>query len=93
MFIYVCFYLETTKMNDFNIQSLIKGILIDNGLNEFWSQTLSFGVSFLLIFISSLLIYFVSKKIIVKIFNKVSKKTDSKFDDLLILNKLPVILS
>ena len=55
-------------MNDFNIQSLIKGILIDNGLNEFWSQTLSFGVSFLLIFISSLLIYFVSKKIIVKIF-------------------------
>lgn len=80
-------------MNDFNIQSLIKGILIDNGLNEFWSQTLSFGVSFLLIFISSLLIYFVSKKIIVKIFNKVSKKTDSKFDDLLILNKLPVILS
>ena len=71
-------------MNDFNIQSLIKGILIDNGLNEFWSQTLSFGVSFLLIFISSLLIYFVSKKIIVKIFNKVPKKTDSKFDDLLI---------
>ena len=80
-------------MNDFNIQSLIKEILINKGANEFWSQILSFGISFILIFLSSLLIYFVSKKIIVKIFNKVSKKTDSKFDDFLILNKLPVILS
>ena len=80
-------------MNDFNIQSLIKEILITKGANEFWSQILSFGISFVLIFLSSLLIYFVSKKIIVKIFNKVSKKTDSKFDDFLILNKLPVILS
>ena len=80
-------------MNDFNIQSLIKEILITKGANEFWSQILSFGISFILIFLSSLLIYFVSKKIIVKIFNKVSKKTDSKFDDFLILNKLPVILS
>tara|TARA_B100001175_G_scaffold69411_2_gene57272 strand:+ start:4925 stop:6172 length:1248 start_codon:yes stop_codon:yes gene_type:complete len=80
-------------MNDFNIQSLIKGILIDKGANEFWSQILSFGISFILIFLSSLLIYFISKKIIVKIFNKVSKKTESKFDDFLILNKLPVILS
>ena len=80
-------------MNDFNIQSLIKEILITKGANEFWSQILSFGISFILIFLSSLLIYFVSKKIIVKIFNKVSKKTDNKFDDFLILNKLPVILS
>ena len=80
-------------MNDFNIQSLIKEILITKGANEFWSQILSFGISFVLIFLSSLLIYFVSKKIIIKIFNKVSKKTDSKFDDFLILNKLPVILS
>tara|TARA_B100001173_G_scaffold129822_1_gene112648 strand:- start:27 stop:1274 length:1248 start_codon:yes stop_codon:yes gene_type:complete len=80
-------------MNDFNIQSLIKGILLDKGANEFWSQILSFGISFILIFLSSLLIYFISKKIIVKIFNKVSKKTESKFDDFLILNKLPVILS
>ena len=80
-------------MNDFNIQSLIKEILISKGANEFWSQILSFGISFILILLSSLLIYFVSKKIIVKIFNKVSKKTDSKFDDFLILNKLPVILS
>ena len=80
-------------MNDFNIQSLIKEILISKGANEFWCQILSFGISFILIFLSSLLIYFVSKKIIVKIFNKVSKKTDSKFDDFLILNKLPVILS
>ena len=80
-------------MNDFNIQSLIKEILISKGANEFWSQILSFGISFILIFLSSLLIYFVSKKIIVKIFNKVSKTTDSKFDDFLILNKLPVILS
>jgi len=80
-------------MNDFNIQSLIKENLINKGTNEFWSQILSFGISFILIFLSSLLIYFVSKKIIVKIFNKVSKKTDSKFDDFLILNKLPVILS
>ena len=80
-------------MNDFNIQSLIKEILIDKGANEFWAQIFSFGISFILIFLSSLLIYFVSKKIIVKIFNKVSKRTDSKFDDFLILNKLPVILS
>ena len=80
-------------MNDFNIQSLIKEILIEKGANEFWSQIFSFGISFILIFLSSLLIYFVSKKIIVKIFNKVSKRTDSKFDDFLILNKLPVILS
>ena len=80
-------------MNDINIQSLIKEILITKGASEFWSQILSFGISFILIFLSSLLIYFVSKKIIVKIFNKVSKKTDSKFDDFLILNKLPVILS
>ena len=80
-------------MNDFNIQSLIKGILIDKGANEFWSQILSFGISFILIFLSSLLIYFISKKIIVKIFNKDSKKTESKYDDFLILNKLPVILS
>jgi len=80
-------------MNDFNIQSLIKEIIINKGANEFWSEILSFGISFILIFLSSLLIYFVSKKIIVKIFNKVSKKTDSKFDDFLILNKLPVILS
>ena len=80
-------------MNDFNIQSLIKEILITKGANEFWSQILSFGISFILIFLSSLLIYFISKKIIVKIFNKVSKKTESKFDDFLILNKLPVILS
>ncbi len=79
-------------MNDFNIQSLIKEILIDKGANEFWAQIFSFGISFILIFLSSLLIYFVSKKIIVKIFNKVSKRTDSKFDDFLILNKLPVIL-
>ena len=68
-------------MNDFNIQSLIKEILIDKGANEFWAQIFSFGISFILIFLSSLLIYFVSKK------------TDSKFDDFLILNKLPVILS
>ena len=57
-------------MNDFNIQSLIKEILISKGANEFWSQILSFGISFILIFLSSLLIYFVSKKIIVKIPNR-----------------------
>jgi len=80
-------------MNNINIQSIIKDVLFEEGLNEFWSYIISFGIAFILILISSLLIFLVSKKIIIGIFYKLSKTTSNKFDDYLIQNKLPALLA
>jgi miniconductance mechanosensitive channel len=80
-------------MRDLNFQSIIQDLFIKKGLGDFASFTISFLIVFIFFSITSLIIFWISKKTIIGLFKKLSQQTSTIFDDLLLKNRLPEILS
>ena len=63
------------------------------GLSEQISGLLEVSTYSLIISSVALLLWFISKRILLSFFNKISRNTKSKFDDFLLKNKIPATLS
>ena len=63
------------------------------GLSEQISGLLEVSTYSLIISSVALLLWFISKRILLSFFNKISRNTKSKFDDFLLKNKIPGTLS
>ncbi|MDG2491490.1 MAG: mechanosensitive ion channel [Flavobacteriaceae bacterium] len=80
-------------MQSSKIRSLIFDKLSESGLNSnlaniATSSCILFGYLFM-----SLLLFWISRKLIIGTFTKITKKTKSTFDDILIEHKIPKLLS
>jgi miniconductance mechanosensitive channel len=80
-------------MDILEFKTFITKLINQRGLSEFWSE--SAALIFLLGFILILggITFWITRKVIMSFFIQISAKTKSKFDDILIKNKVPKILS
>ena len=67
--------------------------LSNYGLSSYLSNLISSGVIILSISIIVVIINYVTRRIILSFFKRIAKSTSSTFDDLLIKNKVPRLLS
>lgn len=63
--------------------------LIDKGLSESWAETINMLILLLIVFIVLFVIDVFLRKVIVGVFNRLSKTSKTHFDDLLVQNKAP----
>ena len=80
-------------MNSLNLKTLLSKIFEENGITKFWAENLSIVLLFFFTIILSILLFWVTRRIIINIFNKIATRTESKFDDLLLKNRVPRLLS
>jgi len=80
-------------MNSLNLKTYITQALEEQGLPMFWAESLTLFLLFILILVLGRVIFWGSRKIIIGVFNRVSKRTKSPFDDLLLQNRVPRLLS
>ena len=73
-------------------EEIIK-FLSDYGLSLYISEIITIGLISLSIGVIVIIINFVTRKLILSFFKKIAKSTSSTFDDLLIKNKVPRLLS
>lgn len=80
-------------MSILELQSYIVELLNQRGISAFWSYNLA-SLLLLVLFLSlGRIVFWITKKVVLSIFIKVSARTSSQFDDILIQNKVPQILS
>ncbi|MAM01131.1 MAG: mechanosensitive ion channel protein MscS [Flavobacteriaceae bacterium] len=80
-------------MNSLNLKTLLSRIFEENGITKFWAENLSIVILFFFTIILSIILFWVTRRIIINIFNKSATRTESKFDDLLLKNRVPRLLS
>ena len=80
-------------MKENGIEKFIYTVLIDNGMNPFWANFLNNIIALSLLIVFSYLIFWASRKMISAVFHRFSKKSKTIFDDILINNKVPKIIS
>ena len=80
-------------MNSINISTYLKNVFESNGLTSFWAEHITLLVLFLTILLLGVLLFWVSRKIIISVFSRLAQRTKSSFDDLLLKNKVPKLLS
>ncbi len=80
-------------MEENGIEKFIYTVLINNGMNSFWANFLNNIIALSLLIFLSYLIFWASRKIISAVFHRFSKKSKTIFDDILINNKVPKIIS
>lgn len=80
-------------MKENGIEKLLYNILLNNGVDPFWAKFLNNIIAFVLLFFLSYVIYWIAKKIISTFFHRLAKKSKTAFDDILIKNKVPKIIS
>ena len=68
-------------------------LLTQHGFNAFWAALVSQVLLVIVLLVLSGLIYWISKNIIISLFNKISRNTKTHFDDILIKNKAATRLS
>lgn len=80
-------------MNSLRLSNYLIKALEDSGLSSLWAENIMLLLFFVLILLAGRIIFWGSRKIIIGIFNRIAKKTKSSFDDLLLMNKVPKLLS
>ena len=80
-------------MNSLNLKTLLSRIFEENGITKFWAENLSIVLLFFFTIILSILLFWITRRIIINIFNKIATRTESTFDDLLLKNRVPRLLS
>ena len=80
-------------MSILELQSLIVELLNRWGISAFWSNNLAFLLLLILFISLGRIIFWITKKVVMGIFMKIATRTSSQFDDTLIQNKVPQILS
>tara|TARA_B100000989_G_scaffold23160_1_gene15095 strand:- start:4273 stop:5481 length:1209 start_codon:yes stop_codon:yes gene_type:complete len=67
--------------------------LSEYGISSYLSSSIATGLIILSISVIVILINYITKRVILSFFKRIAKSTSSKFDDLLIKNKVPRLLS
>lgn len=80
-------------MNILNLKSFIAEIIENRGLSEFWSESIAFVVLLVLFLILGRILFWITRRLISTFFGQIAARTKSNFDDFLIQNKVPKILS
>jgi miniconductance mechanosensitive channel len=80
-------------MDILEIKTFITKLINQRGLSEFWSESAAMIFLLGLILILGGITFWITRKVIMSFFIQISAKTKSKFDDILIKNKVPKILS
>lgn len=80
-------------MQSSKIRSLIFDKLSESGLNSNLTDIATSSCILLGYLFMSLLLFWISRKLIIGAFTKITKKTKSTFDDILIEHKIPKLLS
>ena len=80
-------------MNLFRLSSYLSKVFMKNGISPFWAENFALLFLFLLTLLLGGVIFWGSRIIIIGFFNRIAKKTQSSFDDLLLRNKVPRLLS
>ena len=80
-------------MNSLNLKTLLTQIFKENGICQFWAENLSLGLLFFCIIILGIILFWISRRLIITVFNRIAKRTESSFDDLLLKNRVPRLLS
>ena len=80
-------------MDILEFKTFITKLINQRGLSEFWSESAALIFLLSLILILGGITFWITRKVIMSFFIQISAKTKSKFDDILIKNKVPKILS
>ena len=80
-------------MDILEFKTFITKLINQRGLSEFWSESAALIFLLGLILILGVITFWITRKVIMSFFIQISAKTKSKFDDILIKNKVPKILS
>ncbi len=80
-------------MNSLKLSSYLIHVLEESGISTFWAENIAIVLLFFLILLVGRVIFWVSRKIVIGIFNRIAKRTKSSFDDSLLKNKVPGLLS
>ena len=80
-------------MDILEIKTFITKLINQRGLSEFWSESAALIFLLGLILILGGITFWITRKVIMSFFIQISEKTKSKFDDILIKNKVPKIVS
>jgi miniconductance mechanosensitive channel len=80
-------------MNILNLKSFIAELIENSGLSEFWSESIAFVVLLVLFLILGRILFWITRRLISTFFGQIAARTKSNFDDFLIQNKVPKILS
>ena len=80
-------------MNILNLKSFIAELIENRGLSEFLSESIAFVVLLVLFLILGRILFWITRKLISTFFGQIAARTKSNFDDFLIQNKVPKILS
>ena len=75
------------------LNNLFFDLLIDLKIPEFYAEILNIFLVSILILISVIVINFISKKIIIKFLEKLSKRSKTDFDNFLIANNIQIYLA
>ncbi|MEK9613187.1 MAG: mechanosensitive ion channel domain-containing protein [Flavobacteriaceae bacterium] len=80
-------------MSLLKLKEFIASLLEENGLPSYWAVSLTKLLLLISILFLGLLLFWISRKVIIGIFVRIASKTKSSFDDLMLNNKVPRILS
>tara|TARA_Y200000002_G_scaffold382700_1_gene400842 strand:+ start:544 stop:1800 length:1257 start_codon:yes stop_codon:yes gene_type:complete len=80
-------------MDFLKIESYLIKLFQSQGLSDLWSKNFTLLLLSFSILVLATIIFLIAKKVIILIFNKLAKKTKSSFDDFLINNNAPRLLS
>ena len=80
-------------MQSFKIRATILEKLIENGFNTNAAEISTLGILLLAYLVIATLFFWISRKIILGVFIRISKKTKNTFDDILLQHKIPKLLS
>jgi miniconductance mechanosensitive channel len=80
-------------MNISNLKSLLTQLLTEKGISPFWSENLALILLLILFLFVGYVLFWITRKIILNFFVQIAGKTKSHFDDFLIKNRVPKILS
>ncbi len=80
-------------MNQFKIRAYIIDKITESGVPSYLAENLVIILLFLVSLFIGGILFWVSRKIIIGFFRRITLKTKSSFDDLLIKNRVPRILS
>ena len=80
-------------MQSSEISSIIYKKLLENGLTENLAEMTTTGILLLSYILISIFLFWISRKIIIGFFTRVSRKTKSTFDDILLSHRTPKLLS
>lgn len=80
-------------MQSFNARNIISEKLIENGFSSNIAELSSLGIILLAYLLIAVVFFWASRRIIIGAFSRISKRTKSRVDDILLLHKIPKLLS